>query len=314
MDRRIWAHLVLLIVALIYGGNYVVAKIVMEAGVLQPLPFILLRASVGTFLFWTVYLLLKPGKIESRDIPRLVLCGLFGIAINQMCFFIGLNKTSPVNASLIMTTTPILVLLASALLLGEKINFQKLLGIGLGATGAILLFTQGQSVQFGGEGLAGDLLVLVNASSYGLYLVIVKPLMSRYHPLTVITWVFTFGLLFVIPFGSRGFFQTDWTAINSTSWWAIAYVVFLVTFLVYLLNAAALKEVSPSVVSIYIYVQPLVAGLLSVVLGRESIDAVKIYSTLLIFSGVFLVSGLGKTAQKSIAQSRRAREIRAGGK
>ncbi len=301
MKKLVWAHLMLLIVAVIYGGNYIVAKIVMEGGYLEPLPFILVRASVATLLFWLVYSWIRPGRVDSKDLPRLALCGLLGIAMNQMFFFTGLDLTSPVNASLIMTMTPILVLMASATLLGERITGLKLLGIALGATGAILLISYGRNIQLGGTGLLGDLLVLVNATSYGLYLVVVKPLMKKYHPISLLPWIFTFGLIFIFPFGIRGLLNTDWAAFTPATWLAVGYVVFLVTFLVYLLNVIALKTVSPSVVSIYIYLQPLVAGFLSVMLGREVIDSTKLLSTLLIFSGVFLVSGMGKLPQRRMA-------------
>jgi drug/metabolite transporter (DMT)-like permease len=302
MNRQLLAHLALLMVALIYGGNYVVAKIVMEGGFLSPLPFILLRALSATVLFWLVFAVVRPGKVERKDLPRLFLCGLTGIAVNQMFFFTGLNWTSSVNASLIMTMTPILVLVASAFLLGERITLQKLVGIGLGAAGAILLIGYGQEIRFGGQGLWGDLMVLVNATSFGLYLVLVKPMMQKYNALTVMSWIFTFGLMVVIPFGLPGFIRTDWQAFTPGAWWAVAYVILLVTFLVYFLNGMALKEVSPSIVSIYIYLQPLVAGFLSVMLGKEVIDKIEITSTLLIFSGVFLVSGLGKPSRQAISK------------
>jgi len=302
MNRQLLAHLALLIVALIYGGNYVVAKIVMEGGFLSPLPFILLRALSATVLFWLVFAVVRPGQVDRKDLPRLMLCGLTGIAVNQMFFFTGLNWTSSVNASLIMTMTPILVLVASAFLLGERITPQKLIGIGFGAAGAILLIGYGQEIRFGGKGLWGDLMVLANACSFGLYLVLIKPLMQKYNAVTVMSWVFTFGLLVVIPFGLPGFLKTDWQVFTPGAWWAVAYVVFLVTFLVYFLNGMALKEVSPSIVSIYIYLQPLVAGFLSVILGKEVIDRTEVISTLLIFSGVFLVSGLGKPSRQLISR------------
>ena len=189
MSKLLQAHVALFLVALIYGANYTIAKDVMGQGYLDPLPFILLRVSSGAALFWIFHRLLIRESIAKKDILRLALCGLFGVALNQMLFFSGLNRTTPINASLIMTTTPILVLVASAVYLGERITPVKILGISLGALGAGLLIAYGERLNFG-EGWKGDLLVFLNASCYGIYLVVVKKLMKRYHPLTVVKWVF----------------------------------------------------------------------------------------------------------------------------
>jgi drug/metabolite transporter (DMT)-like permease len=290
LSKRLKAHIALLIVALIYGSNYSIAKVVLDQEYMQPLGFILLRVISGVLLFHLFHLLFVREKIKKSDWWLFLLCGLFGVAINQMFFFLGLKKTTPINASLIMTTTPILVLVISALMIGERITLRKVLGIITGAAGAILLISYGQQVAFKKEGLIGDLFVLTNATSYGIYLVIVKTLMRRYHPITVVKWVFTFGVLFVIPFGGSDLFATEWGSFPAYIWLAIAFVLLFTTFIAYLFNAYALVTVNPSVVSIYIYLQPLFATAIALLMAQDQLDWIKIVSAVLIFIGVYLVS------------------------
>ena len=290
MSKRLKAHIALLIVALIYGSNYSIAKVVLDEEYMQPLGFILLRVISGVLFFHLFHLLFVREKIRRSDWWLFLLCGLFGVAINQMFFFLGLKKTTPINASLIMTTTPILVLVISALMIGERVTLRKVLGIIAGAAGAILLISYGQQVAFKREGLIGDLFVLTNATSYGIYLVIVKTLMRRYHPITVVKWVFTFGVLFVFPFGWRNLMATEWSSFPTYIWLAVAFVLLFTTFVTYLFNAYALVTVNPSVVSIYIYFQPLFATAIALLMAQDQLDWVKTISALLIFIGVYLVS------------------------
>lgn len=292
MSPQYWrAHLALFAVALIYGGNYIIAKEVMDEGYVMPLAFIFLRVSTATILFWIFHTVYVRERIQSKaDWLRLAICGLFGVALNQMFFFSGLKLTYPINASLIMTTTPVLVLVVSALLIGERITPAKLIGIVLGGSGAILLIAFGRSLQFSADSFRGDLFVFLNASCYGIYLVLVKPLMKRYNAITVVKWNFTFGLLFVAPFGIPELSASNFSAFPVTVWLSVAYVLIFTTFFAYLFNAYALRVVNPSVVSIYIYLQPLLAAALSLMVGLEKLTPNKWLAGILIFTGVFLVS------------------------
>ncbi len=290
MPKPLVAHFLLFLVALIYGGNFSIAKIVMDDDHLEPLAFIVLRVISAALLFWIFHLIFVKERVHRRDLSRMLLCAIFGVAINQTFFFSGLKMTSPINASLIMTTTPILVLIASSLLSGERVTAQKIAGIITGAAGAILLIAFGKTFSFGQSSWKGDLLIFINASSYGVYLVLVKDLMNKYHPITVIKWVFTFGFLMVLPFGAPGLLKTDWNTFTPVIWGAIAYVLVATTFLAYLFNAVALKSVNPSIVSIYIYLQPLTATIIALLLDKDYLSTEKIVAGLLIFLGVFLVS------------------------
>ncbi|OWY20384.1 EamA/RhaT family transporter [Sphingobacteriales bacterium UPWRP_1] len=297
MSSLVKAHAALVVVNVIYGASYVVAKEVTPLYI-QPFGLILIRVSMASLLYLLFYLWVwqfSPGHsrfrngIQKQDVGRLVLCGLFGVAVNQLLFFKGLSMTSPISASLIMITTPILVLLIATFLLQEHLGRLKILGVVLGALGAAAVIAGGKSGYHSGS-TAGNVLVFINAASYGLYLVIVKPLMQRYHPLTVILWVFLTGLCFVLPVGYTELAAVQWHTITPFIWLCIVFLVTATTFLTYLLNIYALGKVSPSVVGIYIYSQPLIATLIAVGLGKDSLSPLKAGAAILIFAGVYLVS------------------------
>lgn len=290
MPQNFRAHVALFLVALIYGANYSIAKWAMQDDLIGPQGFVLLRIAVGMIIFTVVHLFFVQEKVERRDHGLLLLCGLTGVALNQLFFFWGLSYTTPINASLIMTTNPILVLIASSLLIGEKITLRKVIGILLGASGAIFLILYQQSYSYQTDGMLGDLMVMVNAASYGVYLVLVKKLMVKYQAFTVIRWVFTYGFLFILPVGGGSFSQIAWAEFSQWTWLAVIYVLLFTTFFAYLLNAIALATVNPSVVSIYIYLQPLIAAIIAISFAQESADWIKIIPAILIFSGVYIVS------------------------
>lgn len=296
MWKVLKVHLALLIVNLIYGSNYVVAKEVMPTYI-QPFGFIILRVWVAGLLIVGVHSAFVKGKVDRQDWPRLIGCGVFGVAVNQLMFFKGLNLTTPINAALVMLVVPGLVLFFSSLFLKERATVLKLLGILLGGFGAFLIIFWGKELSMDSDSFLGDLFVFVNATSYAIYLVMVKPLMKKYHPYTVLMWVFVFGAIMVLPFGYGELMEVQWSTIPSHIWAAIGFVVILTTFVAYSLNIFALRTVNPSVVSIYIYLQPLVATLAALSFGKDEITPIKMVAAVLIFIGVYLVSKPTKKAQ-----------------
>ena len=289
MNKILKAHISLLIANLIYALNFTIAKDVMPNFIL-PSAFILLRVIGALFLFSFSYFIFFFQKIEFKDILRFAICGLFGVAINQLFFFEGLNLTTPINAAIVMTTNPILVMLLSFIIVKEAISFRKILGITLGFIGASTLILSDGAIDLSSNNSTGNLFVFINATSYGLYLVIVKPLLNKYHPLTVLFYVFAFGLLFVLPFGYDDLTIVKWGTIPVNIYLEIIFVVVCTTFIAYLLNSSALKTLTASTVSIYIYLQPILASLFAIFLGADFLDEKKIIASVLIFSGVYLVS------------------------
>jgi drug/metabolite transporter (DMT)-like permease len=287
--ENISAHLALLGTNIIYGANYSIAKAVMPEYV-KPFGFIVLRGIGAVLLFWFFHALLKRERIERQDIPKLLAGAFFGIAANQLLFFKGLSITTPINAAIIMTSTPILVLVAASLILKEKVTASKVTGIVAGIVGALLIILMGKDFSFGSETMPGDLMVFINASLFGIYLVMIKPLMKKYHPLTVNKWVFFFGLLMSLPFGWSEALEIDWANMPFNILGGVIFVVVGLSFFAYLFNSYALTKVSPSTVSIYIYSQPVFATAIAIGLGNDSLSALKVIAALLIFGGVYLVS------------------------
>ena len=279
------AHLALFIVNLIYALSYGFSKDVMD-GYIPSFTFILIRIIGATSLFWLVTLHIKE-KIQRTDFLLFALCGLFGVAANQLLFFEGLDNTTSINASILMVASPILVLLFARLILKEKLTLLKIIGIGIGLSGAILLILQKGEITTGKSTFYGNLLVFLNASSYALYLVIVKPLMTRYRPITVIKYVFTFGLIYTLPFGVSQVNEVA-TDFPTSILFKIGFIVFFTTFITYLFTMYALDKVSPTVVSSYIYLQPILTAIIASIAGVEQLTIVKVGCGLLIFAGVFL--------------------------
>jgi len=283
------AHLAILGANLIYGLNYVIAKGIMP-DYMAPRTIIFFRVTGAAIVFWIIAGLLKPDRVKRKDLKKLFFAAFFGIALNQIMFFEGLNLTTPINASIIMVGTPILVLVFSHFILKEGLTRLKLAGIILGSTGALWLILKSGSFSFSSDTLLGNLFILINASSYALFLVLIKPLMKKYSPITIMKWLFTFGLIYVVPVSAKLVLQTDYQAIPFNIWLSITYVVLFTTVLAYLLNNYSLKLVSPTVNSAYIYLQPFLATIVALALGKDVLTWVEISAALLIFTGVYLVS------------------------
>ncbi len=285
-------HAALFLVALIYAGTYSLAKDVMPR-YLGPFGIVTLRVLGATLFFAVAKRLAAPAdKIRGRaDNVRAVLCGVVGIGLNQLLFFAGLNYTSPISASLLQTISPIVVVLASAVLLREKITVPRLLGILVGAAGAaaLILGRPAQAAAYP-QATLGNIYILLNATAFGLYLVLVAPLMRKYHPFTVLGRIFLVGALVAVPVGWRDALAADYAHFPLHIWAEIFYMVFFLTILAYLLNNWALKFASPALLGVYIYLQPVLAVLIAVALGKDSLTWDKAGQAGLIFVGVWLVS------------------------
>ncbi|OGS69404.1 MAG: hypothetical protein A3F91_01450 [Flavobacteria bacterium RIFCSPLOWO2_12_FULL_35_11] len=293
------AHLALLGANIIYGINHIVAKGVMPNKI-GPSAFVFLRILGAGLLFWMIKSFIKE-KIDKKDFPLLILCGLLGVAANQLFFFNGLSLTSPIDASIIITAVPVLVLVFSAFILKERITLIKLIGITLGAIGAVILILYGKKVG-GTSSVLGNLFVFINTSTYALYLVLVKPLMKKYNPITIVSWAFLFGFLFMFPVGITDLLSTDFAAFTTHTYLTITFVVLGTTFLTYLFNIYALSKVAPSVTGSYIYLQPVVSFIMVAIYAfvlnfdeyAQDIGFVKIFSCLLVVAGVYLISKKSK--------------------
>ena len=256
---------------------------------MQPFGMNVIRVGVSALLFRLLFLL-NPShkKIERQDIPRFILCALTGVAINQMLFLKGLSLTYSIHAALLMLTTPILITIIAAWLLKERINIYKIIGLGLGISGAIVLITSRQNTGNGDNILLGDVLIIINAISYSIYFILVKPLMLKYNPVQVIRWIFTLGLLMILPFGLTEFMAIKWQNFGTIEYGCISFIIIGGTFLAYLFNAYGITILGASVAGAYIYVQPVFATVIAMVFLKEKLELYKIFAAVLIFTGVYL--------------------------
>lgn len=296
-NGAVMAHLAAIGANFIYGINYVIAKGIMP-DYLAPRAVIFIRVAGAALIFWIISLILPKQKVAKADLIKMAIASIFGVAINQIMFFEGLNLTTPINASIIMVGVPILVLFFSHFLIRERISKNKLIGIILGFTGSAFLITRAGGPTFQGNSL-GNLFIFINVSSYALFLVLVKPLMHLYNPLTVMKWVFTFGFIFVLPFTIHLAISADYQSIPPSIWLSIGYVVLFTTVLAYLLNNYSLTKISPTINSAYIYFQPFLATFVATLIGNDHITWSEILAALIIFTGVYFVNFKQTVIKKS---------------
>jgi drug/metabolite transporter (DMT)-like permease len=228
--------------------------------------------------------------MDRADYPRIFWAAFFGVALNMLAFFKGLSLTSPISASVLMVSTPIIVLVLSAIILKERMRKRMVFGIVLGLIGTAFLILYGKSVGNATNASLGNFLVFVNAASYGLYLVIVKKLMDKYNAFTFVKWIYLIGFIMVLPFGWSQFQAIDWALMPMDLYWKIGFVVVFSTFLTYLLNLLSMKELKPTTIAVFVYLQPFFATVFAISLGKDELTFVKIVSAILIFTGVYLVT------------------------
>ena len=281
-------HYAMLGAEILWGVSAPLGKAILAAG-MTPLLLTDCRMVGGAILFWTLSLFTPREHVSSRDLLNRFFAALLGVVINQCCFVWGLSLTSPVNASIITTSLPILTMVMAAIVLHEPITRLKVGGVFLGAVGALVLIIGSTSA--GGEGnTAGDLLVICAQLSFTCYLVFFKRLIARYSPVTLMKWLFTYSSICVIPFTYDDLSAIDWGAAPPiVTWGAVAFVIGP-TFLSYLLLPVGQKNLRPTVTAMYNYVQPVVATLVAVWAGLGRFTAINVLAVIMIFSGVFLVT------------------------
>ncbi|HSF45740.1 MAG TPA: DMT family transporter [Chitinophagaceae bacterium] len=289
MDQKLRAHLAVLIANLIFGVNFSVVKFV-TPGLLKPFGLNVVRVLVTTGLLWLMHIWEKPSQpLLKKDLPLFIGCGLTGVAINQLLFIKGLSITYSIHASLLMLCTPLLITISAFFFLNERVNVKVIIGLIVGIAGAILLITSKENSGSGANIVLGDTLIALNAISYTFYFILIIPLMTRYTPLQVLRWAFSFGTLFILPFGWTEFTEAPWASFTWVELSAIAFVVLAATFLAYLLNIYGLRHLQASATGSYIYLQPIFATAVAVIFLNEQITPLKLISAVLIFSGVYLV-------------------------
>ena len=291
MNKRNLGFLAAFGATLIYGFNHTIAKNVMPTYI-EPFGFIFLRVLGASLLFWTLSLFFKGKSIEKNLSERIILCSFLGMVINMLAFFKGLELSTPVNSSVLITLAPIFVFVFSAIIIKERVSLLKVVGISAGFFGALILILKSPSTGYNAPDIpTGNLLFVLNSSTYGLYLIFVKPLVEKYNIITLFRWLFLFGFLMNFPLTVSEFSSVDW--LNLPFYDAILpmlYVVVGTTFFTYLFNAYALTQLKASTVSSFIYLQPIVGIIYALTTKNDSLTLVNVIGMVLIFVGVYLVT------------------------
>ena len=263
MNQRTLAIIAVSIATLIYGVTFTIAKEVMPLYI-KPFGFILLRVGGAAIVFWSLGLLIKSKPIEKQDYKHILVASFFGVGLNMLTFFKGLSYTTPISASVMMVMSPILVLIFASILLKEKLISRKIIGVIIGLIGAIILIAYGNSSSdAGGKNIMlGNFLVFINAASYAVYLVLVKKLIAKYNPIVFVKWLYLFGLIWVIPFGFSELMEVQWNTMPTSIYAKAGFVVLFTTCITYLFNLFALSKLKPTTVSVFIYLQPVIATIL----------------------------------------------------
>lgn len=295
-------HLAMLGANVCWGLMSPVVKLVFASGLIAPLIMVDFRVAGAAALFWLASLFLPHENMPAADALRLFGAGMLGILLNQGCFIIGVSLTSPGEASLVTTTMPMWVMLLAWVFLREPITLKKAGGIILGATGAlILIFGNGAKTAGGTSPALGDFIVLMAQLSYATYLTIYRNFIRKYSLVTLMKWMFLSAAIVSLPATIPQIASTDWSAISLSEWLGIGYVVVFGTFVAYICIMIGQKNLRPTIVGMYNYVQPIVATLVGICLGLDTFNLAKAMAVLLIFSGVYLVT-ISKAAPNDAKQ------------
>ena len=286
-------HLALFTVTLIYAGNYSIAKWAMPEFI-SPFGFILLRVFFGALIFYAYYrfIAFEPIK-ENRHLIQFAVAGFFGVALNMLAFFKGLSITTPINASVLMLFAPVFVVIFSRIKNKQSLKLQTIIGLIIAFTSAAFLVGIEQ-FSLGSAGVIGDMLIVLNALSYGFYLVYVAKLLKIYKATTITAYIFLFGLIFVLPFGYSELMAVEWSGLSNSAIWSMLYVVLAVTIIAYFFNSWGIKKSNSTLVGTYVYLQPVLASIIAILLNQDVLSLEKTIFAALIILGVYLVNSTKK--------------------
>lgn len=296
LSPRITAHLAIFIANIIFGINNPVSRMLMPE-LIDPMALTFFRFAGGMILFWTVSFFFPAEKVSRKDLLMLFFASIFALTLNQIPFFYGLSITSPIDASIVVTLLPIVTMILAAIILKEPITQLKAVGVLVGASGALIIVLNSPVNHAGESNLAGNLIVFLAVSSFALYLTLFKGLISRYKPITVMKWMFLFGTITGTPFCYPALTAFDITQLPATAWSAVIYVVVFATFFGYILVPVGQKTLRPTTLSMYNYLQPVMASIVAIYVGLDTFGIQQGLAALLVFSGVYIV-----TQSKSRAQ------------
>lgn len=292
MNSKLTGHLACAAAYTIFGLNIVFCKDIANAESVSPEALFGARMILAAAIFWLMSLFTKPEKVPFKDICLMALAGIIGLALPQYTFLKGITMASSIDCSVIGSLTPMWAMLFAAVFLGEPITGKKVLGVVTSLAGALLLiFT---SLHFKG-GLqsstpVGIALLVANCFTFGAYLGIFRPLTQKYGIVTLMKWMFFFAMVVSIPLSIKPILSVDYAAVTPKVWLEIAYLIVLATFVAYFLIPAGQRRLRPTIVSMYTYLQPIIAVVVSIIAGMDTLSWQKVLAIVLVFAGVWIVN------------------------
>lgn len=292
LSQKQLGHITMFSVVCFFAVNIPVSKHMLQSGYISAYGLTLARITFAAIAFWTASLFTTKDKVERKDHLLLFAGALLGIIFNQGLFIFGLSNTSPVDASIITTSTPLFAMVIAALVLKEPITTQKVSGVFLGAVGAIfLVYTSHHGDITADSSMKGNLSVMGSSLSYATYIVITRPLSSKYSAITIMKWMFLYSAVLVVPFFYRDLIEAPlFQQSETTPFVLIGYTLLFATFIAYMLIPIAQKRIRPTTISMYNNMQPLIASFIAIILGQDSFSVEKAISGVLILGGVYLVT------------------------
>lgn len=298
---KIWGHAACFVAYAIFGVNIIVCKDLTSSGLISPITLFCMRSIGAGSLFWILSAFLKSEKVERRDYPKIFLASIFGFFLTQLTFLMAIPNITPMNCSILSSMSPIYTMLIAAVAVREPITLKKAGGVILSFAGIIYLILN--SVNNSGSITettpTGVFLIVMNSLCFSLYLGIFKPIITKYSVVTFMKWIFLFSFVMSFPMSARELFSLDYAAIPASNLWELSFLVVCATFVTYFLIPVGQKRIRPTLVSMYSYVQPIIAICISIAIGMDTLSWRKIVAIITVFSGVLLVTFSRSVAQKA---------------
>ncbi len=285
-------HLACFVAYAIFGINIIICKDLTSSHLISPITLFCLRSLGAGALFWILSLFLPRERVANRDYLSIFTASILGFFLTQVSFLIGIRDITPIDCSIMTTLSPIYTMFIAAIAIKEPITWKKVGGVAISFCGILYLILN-STTSTGGAAetqLSGILLMLVNGMSFALYLGIFKPLITRYSVVTFMKWIFLFSTLLALPFSFTEVVTLNYSSFPSHILFELAFLILFSTFVTYFLIPIGQKRIRPTLVSMYSYVQPIIAIAASIIVGMDTLSWQKIVATLTVFSGVILVS------------------------
>lgn len=291
-------HLACFVAYAIFGVNIIVCKDLTEGKLISPIAIFTLRSLGAGALFWILSLFLPKEKVETRDLPKIFLAAFLGYFVTQLTFLVAIPEITPMHCSIISSLSPIYTMFIAALVLKEPITFRKAGGVLLSLSGILFLIFNNTGNAGGGmeSSIFGIVLMIINGFAFSLYLGAFRPLIARYSIITFMKWIFLFSAIMSLPLSLKEITTLQWNTIPQVQLWELAFLIICATCICYFLIPLGQKRIRPTLVSMYSYVQPIIATAISIVAGMEMLSWQKILAASMVFAGVFVVSQSKKAA------------------